>query len=253
MKKKLLIVISVVLAVAAIVTASVVGTVAYLTSASKVSNVFTVGNVFITLDESEVDADGVPVAGGTRTDRNSYHLMPGKSYTKDPAITVAPDTASCYLFLVTRNQITDIEASTGTPIDGKPTMAQQMRKNGWAVYKDTSVGSRVWVYCGTDVTDVTNYTPVAVCGANITPVNTKTQRIAVDTRIPIFTEFHITTEQSANLNLYSGAEVTINAIGIQSDSFGEIGSIDSLDKAWAAVIAQYPYIQDNIGNTTPNT
>ena len=79
MKKKLLIVVSLVLAVAAIVTASVVGTIAYMTSASKVSNVFTIGNVAITLDESLVKENGVPVDDVTRTDRNSYHLMPGET------------------------------------------------------------------------------------------------------------------------------------------------------------------------------
>lgn len=248
MKKKLLIVLSAVLAVAAIVTATVVGTVAYMTSASKVSNVFTVGNVFITLDESEVNPDGTR-ASDKRTDRNSYHLMPGKSYIKDPAITVDANTESCYLFLVTRNQITSIEANASGAATDKPTMAEQMRKNGWAVYKDTSVGSRVWVYCGVDTTGMTDdYAPVAVCGENITPADSKTKQIPASQRIEIFEEFHITTEQSANLSIYSGAEVTINAVGIQSDSFGTIGEKESLDKAWAAVIAQYPYIQDNVNN-----
>ena len=71
MKKKLLIVVSLVLAVAAIVTASVIGTIAYMTSASKVSNVFTVGDVYITLDESAVNPNGTLVENGGRTDRNS--------------------------------------------------------------------------------------------------------------------------------------------------------------------------------------
>jgi len=248
-KKKTIIALSTVIAAIVLVAASIVGTIAYMTSASKVSNVFTVGNVFITLDESKVDSNGKAIAG-ERTDGNSYHLMPGKSYDKDPIITVAPDTESCYLFLVTRNDIVSIEASATTEIPGKPTMAAQMRENGWAIYKDTSVGSRVWVYCGTkDRISGTfgaagySYEPMAVCGTNKTASGSNMMQA---TQIAIFTEFHITTEQSANLGIYSGASVTINAVGIQSDSFGEIGEINSLNNAWAAVIAQYPYIQDSV-------
>ena len=246
--KKLLIALGAIVAVAAIVAASVFGTVAYMTAASKVSNTFTVGNVTLTLDEGVVDANGQLVSGGGRTDGNSYHLMPGKSYLKDPAITVAADTESCYLFLVTRNQITEIQDPS------KPTMADQMYANGWAIYKDTSAGSRVWVYCGSAAningkfgdTEYT-YTPVAVCGANRASAAAGIENVIVtnpDVMIKIFQEFHITTDKSTNLNIYSGAEVTINAVGIQSDSFGTIGDITSIDKAWAAVIAQYPYIQD---------
>lgn len=255
-KKKLLIAFGSVVALVAVVVASIAGTVAYMTSASKVSNVFTVGNVAITLNESAVDIHGVPIADAERTDRNSYHLMPGKSYTKDPAITVAASTEPAYLFLVTRNQITAIE-DTSDPTN-KPTMAEQMYKNGWAIYKDTTAGSRVWIYCGKDgegnsrVTGKYNepgytYTPMAVCGADVTvPANTDNVMKYSGTMIPIFTSFHITTDstKSVNLSIYSGAEVTINAVGIQADSFGTFGTREAMEKAWAAVVNQYPYIQD---------
>ncbi|MBO5326652.1 MAG: hypothetical protein J6A84_00850 [Clostridia bacterium] len=258
MKKKLLIVVSLVLAVAAIVTASVMGTIAYMTSASKVSNVFTVGDVYITLDESAVNPNGTLVENGGRTDRNSYHLMPGETYIKDPAITVRADTEVCYLFLVTRNQITAIEANANGEQTGKPTMAEQMYENGWAIYKDTTVGSRVWVYCGTkdningryDAENPTNqyYTPKAVCGASVTPSDTsKIFQASADPamRIPIFSNFSITADSEISIKPYSGAEVTINAVAIQASSeFGGLCSHEAIDNAWAAVIAQYPYIQD---------
>ena len=225
MKKKLLIIIGALVAVAAIVAGSVFGTIAYLTSASKVSNVFTVGNVFITLDESAVNDKGViPEGSNERTDRNSYHLVPGNSYDKDPRITVDANTESCYLFLVTRNQITNIEVQNDPD---KPTMAQQMVANGWGIYKDTTAGSRVW----------------AVCGAHRTASEAGVLSVSI---IDIFSKFHIVTTETANLSIYSGAEVTINAVGIQSDSFGTIGDMSSIDKAWAAVVNQFPYIQDTI-------
>lgn len=44
-----------------LVAASVMGTMAYLTSTDKVENTFTVGNVKITLDEAKVNTDGTPV------------------------------------------------------------------------------------------------------------------------------------------------------------------------------------------------
>ena len=49
-----------------LVTASVLGTMAYLTSTDQVVNTFTVGKVAITLDEAQVDLDGTPVAGAAR-------------------------------------------------------------------------------------------------------------------------------------------------------------------------------------------
>lgn len=259
MKKKILIALCALVAVMAIVAASVMGTIAYMTSASKVSNVFTIGDVLITLDESAVNPDGTPVAGGGRTDRNSYHLMPGETYVKDPAITVAPKTETCYLFLVTRNQITTIEANADGNHADTPTMAEQMYANGWAIYKDTSVGSRVWVYCG-KAANITGkygatgytYTPMAVCGASVASADTATvDMIEEGTLIPIFEEFTITSDSTKDIKPYGGAEVTINAVAIQASSeFGTLCSHDAIDKAWAAVIAQYPYIQDS--NTSSN-
>lgn len=263
MKKKLLIVLCVVLATAAIVTASVAGTIAYMTYASKVTNVFTIGDVFITLDESTVDIHGVPIAGAARTDRNSYHLMPGDTYVKDPAITVAEGTALCYLFLVTRNHIADIEANHDGLHDETPTMAEQMYKNGWAIYKDTTAGSRVWVYCGLDENgepNVTNkygqegytYTPMAICGKNSAPSTPNPLIYVADpaVRIPVFEQFTIRADDSEKVKLYGGAEVSLNAVAIQaSDNFGDLCSSTAIDNAWKAIVAQFPYIEDNISSS----
>ena len=55
-KRTLLMLVSVVLAISM----SVFGTIAYLTSSAQATNTFTVGDVEITLDETEVDEDGNP-------------------------------------------------------------------------------------------------------------------------------------------------------------------------------------------------
>ena len=80
-----------------LVAASVLGTMAYLTSKDEVVNTFTVGNVKITLDEAKVDANGVAVTPAERVKDNEYHLLPGHEYTKDPTIHVDADSEACFI------------------------------------------------------------------------------------------------------------------------------------------------------------
>lgn len=80
-----------------LVAASVLGTMAYLTSTAKVENTFTVGKVEIKLDEAKVTADGIPVEGAARVTENSYKLMPGNTYTKDPTVTVLKGSEDSYV------------------------------------------------------------------------------------------------------------------------------------------------------------
>ena len=61
---------------------------AYLTNQDTVTNSFTVGSVAITLDEAAVNADGTRIEGAERVQANEYHLIPGRSYTKDPTVHV---------------------------------------------------------------------------------------------------------------------------------------------------------------------
>lgn len=80
-----------------LVAASVLGTMAYLTSTDKVENTFTVGNVKITLDEAKVDVNGTPVEPAERVKANEYKLMPGHTYTKDPTVTVKAGSEKSYV------------------------------------------------------------------------------------------------------------------------------------------------------------
>lgn len=80
-----------------LVAASVLGTMAYLTSSAEVKNTFTVGKVEIKLDEAKVTADGIPVEGAARVTANSYKLMPGTTYTKDPTVTVKAGSEESYV------------------------------------------------------------------------------------------------------------------------------------------------------------
>lgn len=110
-----------------LVSASVMGTMAYLTSQASVTNTFTVGKVNITLDEADVKTDGTYVTDvNARVDANEYHLLPGHSYIKDPTIHVDADSEDCWLFVKVENGISAIEDSANT-------IAAQMTGKGWIV------------------------------------------------------------------------------------------------------------------------
>lgn len=106
-----------------LVTASVLGTMAYLTSTEKVVNTFTVGKVAITLDEAQVNPDGTPAAGAARVKGNAYHLLPGHTYTKDPTVHVQANSEDSFIFVKVENGIARYEAGT--------TIAAQIAANGW--------------------------------------------------------------------------------------------------------------------------
>lgn len=99
-----------------LVAASVLGTMAYLTSTDTVTNTFTVGKVEIKLDEAKVNADGIPEEGAARVTANSYKLMPGTTYTKDPTVTVKAGSEEAYVRMkVTFNNATEIIALCTDP------------------------------------------------------------------------------------------------------------------------------------------
>ncbi len=87
-----------------LVTVSVLGTLAYLTSQDVVVNTFTVGKVNITLDEAAVNVDGTEIPGADRVKENNYHLIPGQTYVKDPTMTVKAKSEDSYVrMLLTLN------------------------------------------------------------------------------------------------------------------------------------------------------
>lgn len=102
--KKFRKVLALTLCAAALVGASVMGTMAYLTDNDEVTNTFTVGNVDITLDEAKVDGDGKAITGdgAERVDSNEYHLLPGGEYDKDPTVTVIEGSENAYVRMLVK-------------------------------------------------------------------------------------------------------------------------------------------------------
>ena len=175
-----------------LVVGSVAGTMAYLTSQDSVTNTFTVGNVAITLDETNVDkkdAAGQDNSSLARDQANSYKLMPGHTYIKDPIVHVDANSEDCYLFVKVVNEIAAIE-------DSSDTVASQMANEGW-ICIDPNNG--IYVY----TTDETN--PAVVSGgANVT----------------VFDDFTIAdTVNNTTLATYANKTITVTAYAIQADGF----------------------------------
>jgi len=98
-----------------VVMSAAAGTIAYLTATDTVTNTFTVGNIDMTVDETDVDKDGKPVPGATeRVEQNEYHLVPGRTYVKDPTVTITKGSDACYVrMMVTINKIAELKAIFG--------------------------------------------------------------------------------------------------------------------------------------------
>lgn len=167
-----------VLCAAALVVASVLGTMAFLTSTDQVTNTFTVGKVAITLDESPVNDAGV-VQEGNRVKENTYKLIPGHEYTKDPIVHVTAGSEDSWLFVKVVDEIAGIEADT--------TVAAQMAANGW-----TAVDGETNVYA---------YKATVTSGQDI----------------KVFENFTI--KGDAAVADYAGKTITIEAYAIQADGF----------------------------------
>lgn len=175
-----------------LVAASVLGTMAYLTSTDEVKNTFTVGQVKITLDEAKVTPDGKPVADADRVQSNEYKLLPGHEYKKDPTIHVDANSEDCFLFVKVENGIADIEKA-GTKV------AEQMAKNGWVTVEGQT---KVYVYVG-KTTGATNPATVQA-GTNVDVF----EKLAIDGNV-----------DNNTLNGYAGKTIKVTAYAVQKDGF----------------------------------
>lgn len=110
-----------VIALSLVVCCVVGGTLAWLVDETQqVTNTFTYGNIDITLDEAKVDQNGNGVAenGDNVTDRttegNTYKMIPGSAYWKDPTVTVLANSEPCYLFVKVEEKGGVVTTADGT-------------------------------------------------------------------------------------------------------------------------------------------
>lgn len=189
MKKKT---VALLLALVMVFGAAIGGTFAYLTSTKSVQNTFTVGSIDITLDEAKVDNMGNPLDAqdnkvtldkAERVTANTYKLIPGHKYTKDPTIHVVKGSEPCYLFVKVEDGLARIEADK--------TIATQMTEKGWkAVEGATNI-----------------FYKEAVVDAS---------EAAVDAIV--FDNF--TLAKDAAVDTYKTAQIVITACAVQADGFG---------------------------------
>ena len=163
-----------------LVVTTVFVTMAYLTSKDSVTNTFTVGKVTITLDEAKVTADGEKVQGADRVKENSYHLVPGHFYVKDPTVHVDDESENCWLFVKVENGLKDI-------IDAK-TIEDQLVDNGWYLVDDET---NIYAYEDIATAEIKDY--------------------------KVFDDFKL--KGSADVSLYKNAKIVVTAYAIQADGF----------------------------------
>lgn len=171
-----------------LVAASVLGTMAYLTSQDSVKNTFSIGKIAITLDEAQVDADGKAQTTVPRVKENSYKLMPGHAYDKDPTVHVKKDSEDAYIFVKVENGISTIEAT------GTTTIAAQIAAERW-----TALPGVANVYYKEYTKDATQ-----------------------DVNLIVFKSFTVKDGATeTELEKYQTASITITAYAIQKDGFAD--------------------------------
>lgn len=193
-----------------LVTASMLGTMAYLTSTDEVKNTFTVGQVKITLDEAKANTDGSLVEGAERVKANSYKLLPGHTYNKDPMVTVLKGSEPSYVKMTVTfskaNELDAIFASTGADLT--------------SIFK--GYDSANWIYKG-NTKDATANTRTYEFWYKET-VDAPNTDVALDALFDSITvPGAITNEQLASIK---GMTITVNAYAIQADGFA------NADEAW---------------------
>lgn len=195
-----------------LVAASVFGTMAYLTSQDTVTNTFTVGKVAIKLDEAKVNPDGSLVANADRVQENTYKLLPGHTYNKDPMVTVLSGSELSYVKMTVTfsmaKELDAIFAPTGadlTSIFKGYDAANWLAKGNT---KDATANTRTYEFWYKEAVGATN------------------GDVALDALFDSITvPGAITKEQLATIE---GMTITVNAYAIQADGFADA------EAAWAA-------------------
>lgn len=162
-----------------LVAASVATTIAFLKSSDSVKNTFTVGKVSITLDEAKVNEYG-QTTGEVRVKENTYKLIPGHEYTKDPTVHLTAGSEKSYLFVKVENGLSAIEDNTK--------IETQILANGWE--------------------KLNNVAGVYYREAEATATNAD---------YPVFGNF--TLAGNADVACYADAEIKVTAYAIQADGF----------------------------------
>lgn len=189
------------LALVLLIGCTIGGTIAWLMDTTQsVENTFTVGNIDIELNESDNDdAD-------TDADKNTYKIIPGKTDSKDPKVTVKANSEACWVFV-------KIDVANNTTNQNAAFVAYEIA-DGWTQLNGTNVYYREQDATAVDVTysvlknDQVSYSGTLTKGEIDALYNTdgtiKTESLPKLT----FTAYAI---QSANLTKTDGSAVSTAA------------------------------------------
>ena len=200
------------LCAALLVAASVLGTMAYLTDTDTVTNTFTVGKVDIKLDEAKANTDGSLVEGAARVKANSYKLLPGHTYNKDPMVTVEDGSEASYIKMtVTFSKTSALDAIFALTGADLTSIFNGYDPANW-IYKDNTKDA-------TADTCTYEFWYKETVGA-------PDGDVALDALFDSITvPGTVTNEQLATIE---GMTITVNAYAIQADGFA------NAEAAWAA-------------------
>ncbi len=209
------------LLMAAAITVSIVGTLAFLTSTDEVVNTFTIGKVKISLDEADVDDYGRAIDGALRVKENSYCLIPGRTYVKDPTVTVKAGSEEAYVrMLVTINKYDVLKEVFGDGFLPQNYVDGTWDAETW-VYQSTAVN-------GSSVTYEFRYYD-KINGVDTVNAANSNGNIVLPALFESFTlPGNVTGDELKLLNEGEEFKITVNAHAIQSLGFG------NADEAWDA-------------------
>lgn len=194
---------------ALILLAAVGGTMAYLTSSPEVVvNTFTVGDVNITLTETKYNGkdpdgkdsyDSAPAEGVD----NSYPMIPGKTYTKDPTVTV----------------VTTGDRATNIPIYLFVEMIEENKAANYLIYTPTLTTDNDW-------TQGTGTIPSNVWYRTVNPTdNVLSWNLLEGDIITVNSD----TVLETNMETAAAAKLSFKAYAIQTETFS------SAEDAWKEV------------------
>ena len=205
MKKKT---IALILSCVLVLGCAIGGTIAWLTDKTQsVTNTFTVGNVDITLQETDTTHDNV-----TGNDNKSFKMIPGTKLAKDPSVTVKHGSEACWLF-VKVDESTNLDEFISYTVD-----------QSWTAGEGTGDGKNgvpVGVYFReVSATDAANGITYNVLTSNTTYTNGY-----------VTVKADVTKEMMDGLNTEGATQptLTFTAYAVQRDG------VDSAAEAWAKV------------------
>lgn len=204
-KKKKIVVLAIVAVIVVMVAAG--ATIAYFTDTKTATNTFTMGNVHITLDETDIDNPT-----GDRVENNDYDVYPGEVVTKDPIVHNTGDSDAYIRAKVTVydwvNELAKYFPDNQLPLDETFLLIADQLGEGWSIIdaeEVTELGG------GVNVVFTLEYSDILTAGSDTTAM------------------FNTITIPDKITNEDAFGDIVVKAEAIQTDGFD----------SWADAFAAY--------------